>query len=94
MDGSGNGDFSTIQNCVNNATAGDSCLIKAGRYHEEVEIKNKNDITIMGYGNERPVVDGTVTLTNSQNGGKWKMNAKTGVCSGKIKNDVFQLFLG
>ena len=78
---------------MNNATAGDSCLVKAGRYHEEVEIKNKNDITIMGYGNERPIIDGTVILTNSQNGGKWKMNTKTGVCSGKINSDVFQLFL-
>ena len=93
VDSSGNGDYDTIQACVTAASSGDSCLVKAGRYHEEVEIKNKHDLTIKGYGDDKPIIDGTVVLTNSQNGGKWKYNAKTGVCSGKIKHDVFQLFL-
>ena len=86
-------DYTTIQSCIDDANPGDVCLVREGRYHEVLSIENKNNITIKGFQNERPTIDGTVDLVNKANGGEWKFNPSTGVCRGKIGHDVFQLFL-
>jgi len=86
-------DYTSIQACVNDANPGDACLVREGRYHEVITIVNKTDLTIKGFQNERPIIDGTVDLINNGNGGEWKFNSNTGVCRGRISHDVFQLFL-
>ena len=55
---------------------GDECQIRSGRYQEQIKIndlKGSKDhpYVIRGYGNERPILDGTVIL-KALNG--WKKN--------------------
>ena len=75
------------------ASPGDSCLIHEGRYHEEITINGKQNITIKGYQDERPIIDGSVVLNPLGNNGVWRFNKWKGICGGRIKQDVFQLFL-
>ena len=57
------GHYRNIQDCVNDAISGDTCLIRSGTYHEEVLISDKNNIAIRGdLDYERPLMDGTVVL--------------------------------
>ena len=100
VDINGNGDYTTITACVNDANATDSCLVREGRYHEEIIISDKEDITITGYRNERPIIDGTIVLKPNNNV-KWHYSTWKNQCFAKIdkvlrKNggkQIFQLFL-
>ncbi len=60
-DGSGN--YTTIQQAVDIAIAGDIIYIRAGIYSEQVSIKNSgtagNPITISSYPGEKAIIDGT-----------------------------------
>ena len=92
------GHYRSIQECVNNANTGDTCLIRSGNYHEEMTITDKKDLVIRGdLDFARPIIDGTVTLKPTE--GTWKEDLVDGktVCVGDIdiKNDrhPFQLFL-
>ena len=69
------GNHATIQDCVDNAQVGDTCMIAPGKYHEQVTITNKKNLTITADPDkERPVMDGTVVLT--PNAGSWKTRMK------------------
>jgi len=100
VDINGKGDFTSITDCVRNTSAGDSCLVKEGRYHEEIIIDGKEDIAIKGFQDERPVIDGTIVLKPNNNK-KWNYSKKKKHCFAKIniainKNggkEIFQLFL-
>lgn len=100
VDINGNGDFTSITDCVRNTSVGDSCLVKEGRYHEEIIIDDKEDITIKGFEDERPIIDGTIVLKPNNNK-KWNYSKKKKQCFAKInialnKNggrEIFQLFL-
>ena len=50
VDSNGEADYTSIQECVDAAEPGQSCLVREGRYHEIVTITNKTDIAIKGYG--------------------------------------------
>ena len=72
---------------------GDECRIREGYYHEAVTInglKGTEDepIIITGYEDERPVMDGTVTIQPNQ----WNFDQGTGICSAEIDQDIFALF--
>ena len=96
VDKEGNGDFTNIQKCVDEAQPGDICLISPGNYHEEIVIQDKKDLTIKSKTNsDRAKIDGTIIL-QPKNG--WKeetIDGKT-VCIGKVKvadeKHPFQLF--
>ena len=53
MDGSGDADFTVIQDAINNASDGDTILVYSGVYYENVVV-NKS-VTLRGIGH--PVVD-------------------------------------
>ena len=66
------GHYRQIQDCVDEASSGDTCLIRPGNYHEEMAITEKDNIAIRGdLDYDRPVVDGTVVLNpNNHRSGK------------------------
>ena len=97
VDINGSGDYTTISACVNDTNAGDSCLVRNGRYHEEIIITDKEDIAIKGYQDERPIIDGTIVL-KPDNGKKWHFAKWKKFCHAKIQRslagkEIFQLFL-
>ena len=101
VDLNGNGQYKTISACVNDANATDSCLVREGRYHEEIIVTEKEDIEIKGYQNERPIIDGTIVL-KPNNRVKWNFHKWRKYCFGKINQvlnkdangkDIFQLFV-
>ena len=103
------GHYRSIQGCINDATSGDTCLVRSGTYYEEVLISGKNNIALRGdLDYERPLIDGTVVLKpkmdyDSDNDGfgdgHWKEEFIDGkkVCIGEIEitddKHPFQLFL-
>ena len=103
------GHYKTIQDCIDQIEEGDTCLIRSGRYHEQIQITNKNNIAIRGdLDFERPILDGTVVLRpaadydSNDDGvadGSWKEDEINGrkVCIGEIQSNKhqhpFQLFL-
>lgn len=54
----GDGDFETVQEAVDQATARDLVLVEPGVYHEEVEIFDTPQLTIRGTDREGVVLDG------------------------------------
>merc|ERR1712110_598425 len=53
------GHYRFIQECIDEASFGDTCLIRPGRYHEEIMIRDKSSIDIRGDSDyESPVIDG------------------------------------
>ncbi len=53
----------SIQKAVDNAKSGQIVCVRAGTYHERVEIKpSKSGITLMAFPGERPIIDGKGTL--------------------------------
>ena len=87
--------FKTIKKCVDAVNApGDECQIRAGRYHEDVEISGKfgtpeRPIVIRGYNDETPIIDGTIPLTPK----RWRRNRRTGIYRGRISQHIWQLFV-
>merc|ERR1711970_594585 len=82
--------FRTIQHCVDSlASPGDSCNIRAGRYHEEVTVKalrgtDRHPYVIRGYNNERPIWDGTVLIQPD----KWSFDEETKICSTSLDEHI------
>ena len=92
VDINGGEQFTSIQDCIDDIGEKDvgTCIVREGRYHEEVVVNNKKQITIKGYENERPVLDGTVELKPIE--GEWSLDPEKNYCFGTIDQDVFQLF--
>ena len=40
------GHYRSIQECINDANSGDTCLVRAGRYQEQMVITEKNNISM------------------------------------------------
>ena len=89
-----NDPFKTITRCVEALKGpGDECQIRAGSYHEVVSVSGlrgseDSPIKIVGYEDERPIWDGTVTLQPNE----WDFDPDTGICSAVIEQDIFALF--
>jgi parallel beta-helix repeat protein len=73
--------FATIQKAVDSTEPGDTVRIRAGRYHETVSITNSGTtlcpITIAGYFDERPVIDGEYVLPTGEDA---RCDPETGNC--------------
>jgi len=53
----GSGDYTSIQDAIDDASDGDLIYVKAGVYEEEVEIEDRDDINLMGAGPDRAIID-------------------------------------
>jgi hypothetical protein len=55
--------FATIQKGIDTMLASDTLYISGGRYHEEIAISSRTDLTIQAYNNEQPIIDATIPIT-------------------------------
>ena len=98
------GRYRSIQACINDAEFGDTCMLKSGSYHEEIEIDEKHNLTIRSENSKQPAtLDGTIVLRPKDNG-DWEEDeimTENGemkkVCLGEIDvvdgKHPFQLFV-
>ncbi len=71
----GSGDFSSIQEAVDSAGKGDTVLIKAGAYAQDLTIHSKEKIKIVGAGVDKVVLLGRGELVGVLHVGKWPYGA-------------------
>ncbi len=71
----GTGDFSSIQEAVDSAGKGDTVLIKAGAYDQDLTIHSKEKIKIVGAGVDKVVLLGRSELVGVLHVGKWPYGA-------------------
>ena len=87
--------FKTISKCVQSLkNGGDECQIMTGWYHEVLQVNGlqgskDTPFKITGFENDIPTIDGTVDIMPNE----WNFDQNTGICSAKIKQDIFALFL-
>ena len=88
-----NDPFKTITRCAEALKdPGDECQVRTGYYHEVVTISGLQGtkdapIKIVGYQDERPIWDGTVSIQPNE----WSFDPNTGICSAEIDQDIFAL---
>jgi hypothetical protein len=70
----GSGQFTLIQEAIDQATSGDTILIKAGTYGEDVTVHSKDHLTIIGEGIDRVFITGEKRV-GSLHIGKWPYGA-------------------
>lgn len=85
--------FKTFKKAVKKMKPGDTCFIRAGRYHETIKLKGLWEsvdapIIFKAYPNEKVVIDGTEPINSPWE--KYKGN----IYRTKIKKDIWQLFVG
>ena len=61
VDCNGGGNFFKIQEAIENASAGDTIIVKAGEYYERINITKKLDI--IGNGCNNTIIDGSLDNT-------------------------------
>lgn len=89
--GNKNSPLRTIQRAADKMKEGDICLIRSGKYHEQVVIRNSSGtatrpIVFTAYEKERVTLDGSIAINQ-----KWK-KYKGHIYSTKIDQDIWQLF--
>ncbi len=72
LDGSGH--FTSIQEAIDQAQAGDTVLIKAGRYAEDVTVHSKEGLKVIGEGPEKVFLAG-LKRVGTLHIGKWPYGA-------------------
>ena len=70
----GSGQFTLIQEAIDQASSGDTILIKAGTYAEDVTVHSKEDLTIIGEGIDQVFITGEKRV-GSLHIGKWPYGA-------------------
>jgi len=83
----GVGDFSSIQEAVDSAGKGDTVLIKAGAYAQDLTIHSKEKIKIVGAGVDKAVLLGRGTMVGVLHVGKWPYGATDIEISGLTINE-------
>ena len=77
----GSGQFTLIQEAIDQASSGDTILIKAGTYAEDVTVHSKDHLTIIGEGLDRVFITGEKRV-GSLHIGKWPYGATNVVIQG------------
>jgi hypothetical protein len=83
----GSGDFSSIQEAVDSALKGDTVLIKAGVYAQDLTIHSKEAIKIVGAGVDKVVLVGRGRMVGVLHVGKWPYGATDIEISGLTINE-------
>jgi hypothetical protein len=83
----GSGDFSSIQEAVDSAMKGDTVLIKAGTYAQDLTIHSKEKVKIIGAGVDKAVLLGRGTMVGVLHVGKWPYGATDIEISGLTINE-------
>ena len=83
----GSGDFASIQEAVDRAGKGDTVLIKAGTYAQDLTIHSKEKIKIVGAGVDTTVLLGRGTMVGVLHVGKWPYGATDIDISGLTINE-------
>ena len=83
----GSGDYSSIQEAVDSAGKGDTVLIKAGTYAQDLTIHSKEKIKIIGAGVDKTVLLGRGTMVGVLHVGKWPYGATDIDISGLTVNE-------
>ncbi len=83
----GSGDFSSIQEAVDSAGKGDTVLIKAGAYAQDLTIHSKERIAIVGAGVDKVVLLGQGQMVGVLHVGKWPYGATDIEISGLTINE-------
>jgi len=78
--------FATISKAVSQMNSGDRCIIRGGRYHEEIIVSDKDNLTFAAYPGERVIFDGSTLITNS-----WTRYSGN-IYITALKEDIWQLF--
>ena len=81
----------TIATGVTLISAGDTCFIRGGNYHESVSVKAlkgslDSPVVIMAYRNEKVVLDGTILIGND-----WEEYVRN-IWKTNLSKDIWQLF--
>jgi len=71
----GSGDFYSIQEAVDSAAKGDTVLIKAGAYAQDLTVHSKEKVKIVGAGIDKVVLLGHDELVGVLHVGKWPYGA-------------------
>ena len=83
----GSGDFSSIQEAVDSAGKGDTVLIKAGSYAQDLTIHSKEKIKIIGEGTDKVLLMGRKEMVGVLHVGKWPYGATDIEISGLTINE-------
>ncbi len=84
--------FATIQKAADVMTAGDTCYIRKGTYHEDVDLSGVNGssgsaITFTSYNGEAVTLDGTIPITSG-----WTQHSGN-IYKTTLSGDIWQLFV-
>ncbi len=71
----GSGDFSSIQEAVDSAGKGDTVLIEAGVYAQDLTVHSKEKLKIAGAGTDQVVLSGRGEMVGVLHVGKWPYGA-------------------
>ena len=71
----GSGDFTSIQEAVDSAGKGDTVLIRAGAYAQDLTIHSKEKLKIVGAGVDKVVLSGRGQMVGVLHVGKWPYGA-------------------
>lgn len=71
----GSGDFTSIQEAVDSARKGDTVFLKAGRYQQDVTVHSKEQVKLVGAGQDKVTLLGREDVVGVLHVGKWPYGA-------------------
>lgn len=83
----GSGDFTSIQEAIDSAKKGDTVFLKPGRYKQDFTVHSKDQIKIVGAGQEKVTLLGRDTIVGVLHVGKWPYGATNIEISDMTIND-------
>ncbi|MEQ1795645.1 MAG: pectinesterase family protein [Nitrospira sp.] len=83
----GSGDFTAIQEAVDSAKKGDTVFIKPGRYQQDFTVHSKDQLKIVGAGQDKVTLVGRETIVGVLHVGKWPYGATNIEISDMTIND-------
>lgn len=83
----GSGDFKSIQEAVDAARKGDTVFLKEGRYEQDITVHSKDQIKLVGAGQDKVTLLGREDLVGVLHVGKWPYGATNIEISDMTIND-------